>query len=126
MKPIKNKNMKKQDYYLTEWTDKDFDKVNKAIQNYFGGKFFINHRKEKVYFPHNYYEIEKILGLPYTSTSICPMLSMDCNVQILMPCKISIPVENDFYFSHVVLDKDKDVVLIAWDKEENEKFIVCK
>jgi hypothetical protein len=104
--------------YKIEWNDNDFNKVNKAIKSFFGGKTLINHRNEKVYFPGNFYEIEKILGLPYTSTSMCPMYSLDCNVQIY-------DRENpSFYYSYVVLNDQKDVVIVAMDEKENEKYFI--
>jgi hypothetical protein len=101
---------------LKEWNDKDFNKVNKALEKYFGGETLINHRNEAVYFPRNFFEIEKILGLPYTSTSCCPMLALDCNVNI------DTKEKPGYHYSYVFISEAGHVVLVSMDKKENEFF----
>lgn len=105
-------------YQSNDWNEIDFNTVYDGLKKYFGGKFWINHRNEKIFIPKTKNGIESIFGLPYTSTSICPMLSLDCNVNIFDP-------ENKgHHFSHVVLNIEKHVVLVLIDNEENEKIII--
>ena len=110
--------MKTNNYQLTDWTDEDFNLVYKSLKKYFGGKYWINQRNERIYIAKSKLSIEKRLGLPYTSTSMCPMLALDCNVNIF-DC-----VDKNYHFSHAVLNNEKHVVLVLQDENENEKEIV--
>ena len=110
--------MKTINYQITDWSEQDFKTVYESLKNYFGGKWWTNHRNETIFIQKSKQAIESILGLPYTSTSMCPMLALDCNVNIF-------DSENkDYHFSHVALNTEKHVVLVLWDNEENEKYIV--
>lgn len=104
-------------YYKKDWSTEDFNKVKNALTAYFSGKLLVNHRDESVKMPYSFEKIEMILGLPYTSTSMCPMMGLDCNVHF------KVPRNTDYHYSHVVLDDMKNVVLIAWNKDEHEIFI---
>lgn len=104
-------------YWKNDWTEKDFDRINKAIQNHFAGKVFINHRNENVLFPYDMDRIENILGLPYTSTSMCPMILLDCNIHILCPKRTK------YHYSFVALDSNKNVIFVLVNEDENEMYI---
>jgi len=102
--------------FKKEWNREDFTKVDRKIRAYFGGKSFKNHRGETVKMPVNKIGIENVLGLPYTSSSSCAMLSMDCNINLFWDAL--------YHFDRVVIrETDNKVCLIVSDREENEKTI---
>ena len=110
---LKNKKMKAK----KEWSELDHIRVNSALVNYFNYKSFINHRNEKVTMPGLFTNLETVLGLPYTSSSMYAMLSMDCNVKIFHP------YETNFYYDHVFVNTDNMVYLVLMNNFENEMII---
>lgn len=103
--------------YKKNWSESDFKQVNKAIKKHFAGKRLLNHRNETVNFPLNFNGIETILGLPYTSTSMCAMYSLDCNVNIYSS------EHSTYYYNCVVLTEENEVIFIIQDNEEKEILI---
>lgn len=101
--------------YKKEWSPADFQKVNRKIKSYFGGKSFKNHRGEVVTVPTRFYDIEMFLGLPYTSSGIYACYSLSCNTNLFL--------DADFYFDHVAMFEDGQVILVLNDINENEKLI---
>lgn len=101
-------------WYKKDWTEEDFNRVEKAIYNNFAGKVF---KKENINFPYSMKQIEIILGLPYTSTSMCPMIALDCNRHI------SYPKRTEYHYSFVALDSNKNVIFVLMDKDENEIYL---
>ena len=102
--------------WTKEWTTEQHLKVDTAILKHFGGKRFLNHRGKYVFFPHDAERIEDILGLPYTSTSMCPMVTLDCNVEILYD-------DIDFHYDFVALNQWGKVVFALVDEEKNRTYI---
>lgn len=107
-------------FYTEEWSDLDFNKVEKTIKNEFAGKTLYNHRGELRYFPSDFENIDFMLGLPYVSSGMVPMIGLDCNEHFIHP-------ENPGYrYDFVALDENKDVVFVLCDEEENKKVIYPK
>lgn len=106
--------------FLTEWTDKQFKQVEKAIYRHFCSytyKFQPTHDKEsrKDFRPFRYEEIETTLGLAYTSTSKYAALWV-CNSGYLM-------ANDTHYFNAFAINKNGQIVGIVQDENENEIFI---
>lgn len=98
-----------------EWTREQHLQVDNAIFKQFAGRKFLNHRNEVVCFPHDMEQIENILGLPYTSTSMCPMISLDCNVHIYSNSK--------YHYDFAAINEDGEVVFALVDDEENRIYL---
>jgi hypothetical protein len=104
------------EFKTTGWDNKDFKLVNRKLRKHFANTTFKNHRGENVTFGNTFKHIESILGLPYTSTSMCPMLILDCNVNIYY--------DNNFHYSFAALNNKNEVIIVLMDCSENEFYIV--
>lgn len=102
--------------FLTEWNDKQFDKVNKVLKKFFFGKTLKDHngRQKTLY---TLSQIEDFFGLPYTSTSEYAMIS-NCN------CESFIDNNDTLNIEHFALSNDNHVVMVTWDRQENERYFV--
>ena len=107
----------KNNNFKQEWNENDFDRVYDAIEKQFGGKTFFNHKKEIIKFPNDIEGIKDIIGLPYTSTSMCAMVVLDCNLHILWE-KSSL-----YHYDFVAIVDDKVEFFVKSNETENYKQI---
>lgn len=102
--------------FKLEWSDDEYKQVNKAIKNLFGSKTVTDHRGQTRTL-YTMDQIEDFFGLPYTSSSSLAMVS-NCNT------RLCVDKEEQYNIEYFALTKDNKVVMVAWDKDENEKDFV--
>ncbi|WP_207669512.1 hypothetical protein [Clostridium tagluense] len=102
--------------FKTEWDDKDFQKVNRALIKLFYLKSLMNHRGniKKIY---ELKDIESFFGLPYTSSSSYAMIGNTNTI-------FSVDNEGLYNIELFAITEDDKIILEVWDNEENEKYFI--
>ncbi len=102
-------------FFLTEWNDKQFKKVNRTLMKLFKGHVLTDHRGRKILIT-TQSVLDNFFGLPYTSSSGFAMLS---NTNTLY----YVDADNKYNLEYVALDKNENVYLVAYDKDENAIYL---
>jgi hypothetical protein len=101
-----------------EWNDSQWNLVHNTIEKFFKGKTLQDHRGQYKRLS-NMESIEDFFGLPYTSSSSFAMIS---NTNTMY----HIDIEKQYNISYFALTNNNEVVLIAEDNNENEKYYILE
>jgi hypothetical protein len=101
--------------FLEEWNANHFDIMKQAIKRHFGNKM-IDTYHGKTRFPSVYNAIDQVLGLAYTSSSKCAMLSI-CNTEAWLD------QDRIYSYQYFAIGEGNIPYAICQDKNENELCI---
>lgn len=109
---MKLKELTKETKLKTEWSEQDFKRANSAITAHFINRPLNTREGVRKVYTHT--QVVELLGLPYTSTSMCAA-EWVTNTEIW---------EQDASFNYIgfAISESGKVVAILWDQYENEKL----
>lgn len=96
--------------FIKEWSEKQQKKVNKAICRHFAAQNFVK------FYGKSFEQIERYLGLPYTSSSSYAGLWV-CNV-----CEYY-KGSSEYYYRAFAIAEDGNIYAILTNDDENEIYI---
>lgn len=99
--------------FKTEWTEKDFRIMEKAIINHFRNRQQIYRGKDFII--GSYKQLDELFGLAYTSTGVHANYGI-CN-------GLNVVYDNNFNYEFFIMTEEGVPYAELWDKDENEKYI---
>lgn len=108
IRAIQNRTIK----FKTEWTDKDFAKMHKAIAKHFSRQTVTTHKG--VFYTANYKAVDELFGLAYTSSGVHACYSI---------CNTEVKYDDVYDYQFFIMSEDGTPYAELWDKDENEKYI---
>lgn len=96
--------------FKKEWTNGTEEKVIKIFSKWERKNLIITYgRREKT--------VSDTYGLPYTSSSSFAMIS-NCNVEA------ELKADKEYNFEYIAVTEQNEIVVVCWNRDEKEKYIV--
>jgi len=98
--------------FKTEWTDKDFRKMERAIAKHFSGQTTTT--RDGVFYLGSFKEIDSNFGLAYTSSGVHACYGI---------CNTEVKYNEKYNYQFFIMSEDGKPYAELWDTNENEKYI---
>ncbi len=102
-----------------DFSDMDFQKMNKAIVKHFHGKTFNSNQGKICFDTMRFAYYENTFGLPYTSTSSCAGLWVT-NIEMYFD------LEQVYKYEGFAMTNEGEPVAILWDNSSPENELLIK